>query len=272
MRCRFFCYCFCSQHIVFYCLDRLILHQRYVLMRRRVKNYLRCKAVHNAFYSFPVTHVGDDRNFFQLRIICIQILHDFVDTVFTFAQKQHFLWLHFSYLTADLTAYGAACSGHKHDLIFEMGADSCCIESDCFSSQQVFDFDVTQLANADRAVDELVYSGKDFQLAFCSFTDLQDLLQGFTFDRGHSNNNLFYTHPDDIFLDCKPVPQHFDAEHPLTDFFLIVVDKADYVSAVVVIAFYFSGYYCSRIAGTDDEYFSKASVFRKSCNKTRLGR
>lgn len=159
-------------------LDRFVwahLHERYVLVRGCMEDHVRLVLLHHAADTVRVPAGADEGHEVQLRVLHEKLLLDAVSIVLVNVEDDKLLRLVACDLTAELRADRSATAGDEDGLPLDHTEDFFVVDLDRFTTEEVEDVDVTELADADFAVDELVDARDGLQLAATLLTDVEDL-------------------------------------------------------------------------------------------------
>lgn len=164
-----------AHHVVLDCFVRAHLHQRYVLMCGRMEDHVRLILLHHAADSVRVPARSDERHEVQLRVLHEELLLDAVRVVLVDVEDDELLRLVTRDLTAELGADRSATAGDEDSLSLDHAEDFFVVDLDWFTTEEVEDVDVAELADADLAVHELVDARDGLQLTAALLTDIEDL-------------------------------------------------------------------------------------------------
>ena len=159
-------------------LDRFVrahLHERYVLMCGRMEDHVRLILLHHTADTVGVPAGADEGHEVQLRVLHDELLLDAVRVVLIDVEDDELLRLVACDLTAELRADRSATAGDEDGLPLDHTEDFFVVDLDRFTTEEVEDVDVTELADADFAVDELVDARDGLQLTATLLTDVEDL-------------------------------------------------------------------------------------------------
>ena len=159
-------------------LDRFVrahLHERYVLMCSRMEDHVRLILLHHTADTVRVPAGADEGHEVQLRVLHDELLLDAVRVVLIDVEDDELLRLVACDLTAEFRADRSATAGDEDGLPLDHTEDFFVVDLDRFTTEEVEDVDVTELADADFAVDELVDARDGLQLTAALLTDVEDL-------------------------------------------------------------------------------------------------
>ena len=159
-------------------LDRFVrahLHERYVLVRRRMEDHVRLILLHHAADTVRVPAGADQGHEVQLRVLHEELLLDAVRVVLVDVEDDELLRLVARDLAAELRADRSATAGDEDGLPLDHAEDFFVVDLDRFPTEEVEDVDVAELADADFAVHELVDARDSLQLTATLLTDIEDL-------------------------------------------------------------------------------------------------
>ena len=127
----------CTYHIV---LDRLVgtgLHQRHMLVGRRMIDDIRFIVFEHPVDASAVPHRTDQYNKVQFRIFSPEFLFDIIGIVLIDIKDDQLSRFMSGDLSAQLAADGTSAAGDQDRLPFKMPENLFHIYLDCFSSQQI---------------------------------------------------------------------------------------------------------------------------------------
>ena len=164
-----------SDGVVLDRLVRAVLHQRNMLVRRRVVYDLRL-VIFKYFEDPPaVTDRADQGHKIQLRIFFPELHLNVIRVIFIYVKNDQLLGRVRRDLPAELAADGAAASRDQDPFPVNEFKDFFQVGLDRLSAQKVFDGDLLHLAYSYFSADELIHSGKVLQLAVRLLADVQDV-------------------------------------------------------------------------------------------------
>ena len=238
-------------------LDRFVrahLHERYVLMRRRMEDHVRLILLHHAADAVRVPAGADERHEVQLRVLHDKFLLDTVSIVLVNVEDDELLRLVACDLTAELGADRSATAGDEDRLPLNHAEDFFVVDLDRFTTEQVEDVDVAELADADFAVDELVDARDGLQLAAALLTDVEDLralFSGRGRDRIDDFRDLVLLYGVEDVVSCA---DDRDAVEDAALLVRVVVDQADWIALQVLTGEELLDEHPAGIARTDDHH------------------
>ena len=159
-------------------LDRFVrayLHERYVLMCSRMEDHVRLVLLHHTADTVGVPAGADEGHEVQLWVLHEELLLDAVRVVLIDVEDDELLRLVACDLTAELRADRSATAGDEDGLPLDHAEDFFVVDLDRFTTEEVEDVDIAELADADFAVDELVDARDGLQLTAALLTDVEDL-------------------------------------------------------------------------------------------------
>ena len=158
-------------------LDRFVrthLHERYVLMCGCMEDHVRFILLHHTADTVRVPAGADQGHEVQLRVLHEELLLDAVGIVLVDVEDNELLRLVTCDLAAELGADGSATAGDEDGLPLDHAEDFFVVDLDRFTTEEVEDVDVAELADADFAVDELVDAWDGLQLTAALLADVED--------------------------------------------------------------------------------------------------
>ena len=164
-----------AHNVVLDCFVRAHLHERYVLVRGCMEDHIRLILLHHTADTVRVSAGADERHEVQLRVLHEELLLDAVSIVLIDVEDDELLRLVACDLTAELGADRSATTGDEDRLPLDHAEDFFIVDLDRFTTEEVEDVDVAELADADFAVDELVDARDSLQPAAALLTDIEDL-------------------------------------------------------------------------------------------------
>ena len=238
-------------------LDRFVrahLHERHVLMCGCMEDHVRLVLLHHTADAVRVPAGADEGHEVQLRVLHEELLLDAVSIVLVNVEDDELLRLVACDLTAELRADRSATAGDEDGLSLDHAEDFFVVDLDRFTAEEVEDVDVTELADADFAVDELVDAWDGLQLTATLLTDVEDLCALFG-GRGRDRIDDFR---DLVLLyGTEDVVSGADDRDAVEDAALlvqVVVDQADRIALQVLTGEELLDEYPASIARTDDHH------------------
>ena len=165
----------CAEHVVLDRLKRRRLHERHVLVRRRMANEVRAVLGKHVHHALPVAHGADQHDQIQLRMRALQLHLNIICIVFVNIKNDELLRVLRRSLTAKLAADAAAAARDEHDLILDIPGDLVQIDPHRVAAQQVFNIDLTDLLDIHLAVGDLVQTRQRAQAAAGLLADVQNV-------------------------------------------------------------------------------------------------
>lgn len=165
----------CTHDVVLDGFVRAHLHERHVLMRSCMEDHVRPVLLHHAADTVGVPAGADEGHEVQLRVLHDKLLLDAVRVILIDVEDDKLLRLVACDLTAELRADRSATAGDEDGLSLDHTEDFFVVDLDRFTTEEVEDVDVTELADADFASDELVDARDGLQLTATLLTDVEDL-------------------------------------------------------------------------------------------------
>ena len=162
-------------------LKRRRLHERHVLMRRRVAHEIRPVTVKDLHDALTVAHGADEHDQIQLRMRAPQLHLDVVGVILVDIENDEPFRPLCRRLTAELAADAAAAARDEHGLAGDVGRDLIEVDLHRLAAKQVLNVHLADLLDAHLAVGELADAGQCAQGAGCVVAvteDLQLLLPG----------------------------------------------------------------------------------------------
>lgn len=218
-------------------LDRFVrahLHERHVLMCGCMEDHVRLVLLHHAADTVRIPAGADEGHEVQLRVLHDKLLLDAVRVILIDVEDDELLRLVACDLTAELRADRSATAGDEDRLSLDHTEDFFVVDLDRFTTEEVEDVDVTELADADFAVYELVDARDGLQLTAALLTDVEDLCALFG-SRGRDRIDDFR---DLVLLySVEDVVSGADDRDAVEDAALlvrVVVDQADRIALQVL--------------------------------------
>ena len=243
-----------THDVVLDCFVRAHLHERYVLMCGCMEDHVRLVLLHHAADTVRVPAGADEGHEVQLRVLHEELLLDAVRIVLVNVEDDELLRLVACDLTAELRADRSATAGDEDGLPLDHAEDFFVVDLDRFTAEEVEDVDVTELADTDFAVDELVDARDGLQLTATLLTDVEDL-RAFFSGRGRDRIDDFR---DLVLLyGTEDVVSGADDRDAVEDAALlvqVVVDQADRIALQVLTGEELLDEYPASIARTDDHH------------------
>ena len=238
-------------------LDRFVrahLHERYVLMCGRMEDHVRLVLLHHAADTVRVPAGADEGHEVQLRVLHEELLLDAVSIVLVNVEDDELLRLVACDLTTELRADRSATAGDEDGLSLDHTEDFFVVDLDRFTTEEVEDVDVTELADADFAVDELVDARDGLQLTAALLTDVEDLRALFR-GRGRDRIDDFR---DLVLLngteDVVSGADNWDTVEDAALLVQVVVDQADRIALQVLTGEELLDEHPASIARADDHH------------------
>ena len=164
-----------AHDVVLDCFVRAHLHERYVLMCSRMEDHVRLVLLHHTADTVGIPAGADEGHEVQLRVLHDELLLDAVRVVLIDVEDDELLRLVACDLTTELRADGAATAGDEDVLPLDHAEDFFVVDLDRFTTEEVEDVDVAELADADFSIDELVDARDGLQLTAALLTNVKDL-------------------------------------------------------------------------------------------------
>lgn len=223
-----------AHDVVLDCFVRAHLHQRYVLMRGCMEDHVRLILLHHATDTVCVPAGADERHEVQLRVLHDKFLLDAVSIVLVNVEDNELLRLVACDLPAELGADRSATTGDEDGLPLDHTEDFFVVNLDRFTTEEVEDVDVAELADADFAVHELVDARDGLQLTSALLTDVEDLRALF---RSRGRNRIDDFRDLVLLYGVEDVVSCADDRDAVEDAALlvrVVVDQADRITLQVL--------------------------------------
>ena len=201
-----------AEHVVLDGLVRACLHERNVLMRRRIEYDLRPVLCKDVLHFAAVTNAADEDKQIEARYIAQQFLLNIVCVVLVDIEDDELFGFMGRDLTAELAPDGAASARHQHHTPLDGLQDLPQIDFHLLAAEKIGDLHGTHLFDHRFARDELIDAGQDLDLAPCRDTDLMDPVDLRLERGGHGDEDLL----DVVFLgDARDVLRAADHFHAL---------------------------------------------------------
>lgn len=146
-----------------------------MLMCGRMEDHVRLVLLHHAADTVGVPAGADEGHEVQLRVLHEELLLDAVRVILVDVEDNELLRLVACDLTAKLGADGSATAGDEDGLPLDHAEDFFVVDLDRFTTEEVEDVDIAELADADFAVHELVDARDGLQLTAALLTYIEDL-------------------------------------------------------------------------------------------------
>ena len=238
-------------------LDRFVrayLHERYVLMCSRMEDHVRLVLLHHTADTVGVPAGADEGHEVQLRVLHEELLLDAVSIVLVNVEDDELLRLVACDLTAELRADRSATAGDEDGLPLDHTEDFFVVDLDRFTTEEVEDVDVTELADADFSIDELVDARDGLQLTATLLTDVEDLralFGGRSRDRIDDFGNLVLLYGVEDVVSCT---DDRDAVEDAPLLVRVVVDQADRIPLQVLAGEELLDEHTAGVARADDHH------------------
>ena len=225
-----------------------------MLMCGRMEDHVRLVLLHHAADAVRVPTGADEGHEVQLRVLHDELLLDAVCVVLIDVEDDELLRLVACDLTAELRADRSATAGDEDGLPLDHAEDFFVVDLDRFTTEEVEDVDVAELADADFAVDELVDARDGLQLTAALLTDVEDFCALFG-GRGRDRIDDFR---DLVLLyGTEDVVSGADDRDAVEDAALlvqVVVDQADRIALQVLTGEELFDEHPASIARADDHH------------------
>ena len=140
------CSLICTYYIVLDCLVRAVLHERDMLMCRRMVDYLRPVLREHALYPSAVPYGADEHLEVELWVVLSKLLLDIVCVVLIYIEDNELLRMMLGHLSAQLASYGAAAACYEDDLALYEGVYLTHIHPYLVTSEKICHFNFLHLA------------------------------------------------------------------------------------------------------------------------------
>ena len=165
----------CAENVILDGLLWAFLHQRDMLVGRRMEHDVRAIHLKQAVNFFLISHGGDLHPQVQpIAPYTPQLLLDIISIVFVNIQNDELLGLIFGDLTAKLAADGTA-AGHQNGLTLQEIRQDRRVQLDRLSAKQIFHLHILHRRHAHLAVHQLVDPRQAPYTAARFLADVQDL-------------------------------------------------------------------------------------------------
>ena len=208
-----------------------VLHQRYMLVGRRVIDHLGTVGLEHVEHPAAVPNGADEGLQVQVGILLPQLQLDGVGVVFVDVEYDQLLRIVRRDLSAELRADGPAAAGHQDRLAVDEFKDIRHVRPDGLAAQQVLHGHVLHGADGNLPHHELVQSRQLLQLAARLVADGQDvplLLGGGAGDRQVDLVDIVFFYAG---KDVVPAADDRNARHAAMPLVGVVVDDADHLVA-----------------------------------------
>ncbi len=238
-------------------LDRFVrahLHERYVLMCGCMEDHVRLILLHHTADTVGVPAGADEGHEVQLRVLHEEFLLDAVRVVLIDVEDDELLRLVACDLTAELRADRSTTAGDEDGLPLDHTEDFFVVDLDRFTTEEVEDIDVAELADTDFAVHELVDARDGLQLTAALLTDVEDLRAFFSGrgrDRIDDFRDLVLLYGAEDVVSCA---DDRDAVEDAALLVRVVVDQADRIALQVLAGEELLDEHPAGIARADDHH------------------
>ena len=209
--------------------DDVLLHERHMLVRRRVEDGERVEPLEDAVDPGFIADIGDDRGDLQVGEPAPQFDLGLEDLILGVVEDDQELRLERGDLPAELQA-DAAAGASDHDRA-SVGEDAHLREVgiDRSAAQEVLDLDRSERAVLDAARDDVGQARHGARAHPHARRQLDDPADLDAAGRGHRDDDLMdaeFAHETRQFVDF---PDHPHAVHHLLDLAVVVVDESDHL-------------------------------------------
>ena len=219
-----------AEYVVLDGLVGAVLHERDMLMRRRMVYNIWTVFFKNAVDTVLISHRSDQNHQIQLRIIPLQLLLNIIGVIFIDIYDDQALGGMRCHLTAQLASDGSAAAGNQDGLAGHIAHDGVQLNPDGLPAQQILDLYFTELGDTDLAFDHLIETRQHLQLAAGVLTDIQDFFSLGLGRGGHGYDNLVDIHFPHQAVDILSASGNLDTAQVLALLGGIVVnDAADFL-------------------------------------------
>src|SRR5690625_1470797 len=231
----------------------VILHQRYVLMGRRMEDNIRTITPEDMLERPEIPHVGDDRTPLHIgeETRCLTV--DLVNAVLAAAQQQELLWMESGDLPDELGPDRSARAGHQDRPTLDIIGDVVGVETDGLTAQQVLYVDLADLRDGNAAADELVDAGNNAVVDLGLLREIHNAAHHRTRLRRNGDDDFVDAlHP----RDCRKVvnaSEHAQPEIALAFLRRVVIDEANGEALRLRVAQHLPRDHRACLAGADDE-------------------
>ena len=156
-------------------LARAVLHQRHMLVRRRVVHDLRPELLKDTEDLPAVAHRADNRPDIQLGVLLPQFQLDIIGVVFIDVKNDELPGLVLRDLPAKLGADAAAAARDQDNLSLDVLEDLVHVRTDRIAAEQIFHGDILHFVDGNLARIELIHTGQVFQFAVGLAADIQNV-------------------------------------------------------------------------------------------------
>ena len=217
----------CAENVVLDGLLRALLHQRNVLVGRRMEHDVGAIHPKQAVNFFLISYGGDLHPQVQpIAPYTPQLLLDIISVVLVNIQNDELLGLIFGNLAAKLAADGTATAGHQHGLPLQKIQQDRRIQLHRLSAKEIFYLHILHRRHAHLAVYQLVNSRQAPHTAARFLADVQDLFLILGRRCGNGKDDLRDPFLFDHLWDLLPPADDGHVSDVLALFARIVVDDA----------------------------------------------
>ena len=201
-----------AAHVVLHGLGGAVLHQRHVLVRRRVEHHVRPILREHRLQPLPVADGADQHLGVQrAAVLLAQLVEQLVGVVLVDVEYDQPLRGEARDLAAQLGADGAAAARHQHRAVGQVAADRVHVQLHLVAAEQVGDVHVAHRAHLGLAVHHLGQHRHVAQLAVRLGADVHDPALVHRAGRGNGDDDLVDGVSARVFGDVLRGVQHL---HP----------------------------------------------------------
>ena len=133
-----------TKYIIFDCLVRAVLHQRYMLVRCCMEYNVWFVFFHHAVNTMCISYRTDQYSQIQFRMIPSEFLLNIISIIFINVKNDQMPDFMLCQLCTDLTSDGPATTGYQHGFSFDIAKDLIQIDFDRITSQKIFDLHISK--------------------------------------------------------------------------------------------------------------------------------
>ena len=243
-----------AERVVLNGFARAVLHERNMFVRRRMVNDLRLIGLEHLENTPAVTNGADQNGKIEVRISLAQFHLNIVRIVLIDIEDDQLLRTVRGDLPTEFAADGAAAAGDKNALPVDKTKYLIQIRSDRSTAQKVLDGNVLHRADRHLTRDQLIQTGKLFELAVRFAADVQNIPLILCRCAGNCQEDLVNMILLDIFQNIVAPADNRNAFKVSSLFIEIVVDDADNLVLRIRRKIHVLQQHLSRIAGADQHH------------------
>lgn len=214
-------------------------------------NNLRTVSLKHLIYSSGIPYRTDNNSQIKLRIISLKLLLNCIGIVFIDIKNNKLLGAVRRYLTAKLRANRASSAGYKYCFAIYKFKASRHIHLYRVSAQKVFDGNILHIGDCHLVLDELIYSGKNLNLAGGLIADIYKITLLLCGCRRNCQKYLSYRILLDRLQYIVSAADDRNSFYKALPLICIVIYKAGNAQIILVPTLYIAQDRLSRLARTD---------------------